>query len=113
MYLPFVTQYKYKLLVVYIKIKQHWIANSDEKLLKKIRAIETTAIKIAYSLPPWTTNGWCYSFVEFKDILSRIKVNAKTFLNRNSEDELIKPLIDNAKPSHTGQHSAVYKALNW
>ena len=31
-------------------------AFSEEKLLKKIQAVETEAIKIAYRLPPWTTS---------------------------------------------------------
>ena len=31
-------------------------AFEDQSLLKKIQNIETSAIKIAYLLPPWTTN---------------------------------------------------------
>ena len=88
-------------------------AHAKDELLNKIRAIETQAIKIAYRLPPWTTNYWCYEMVNFENILDRLKKNAKQFLNKNSNDELIKPLIDNAKPSMTGQHSAVFKAMNW
>ena len=88
-------------------------AHASDSLLKKIQAIETAAIKIAYRLPPWTTNRWCYSFVNFEKILDRIKSNSKKFLNNYKEDELIKPLIMNAKPSLIGQHSAVFKALNW
>ena len=88
-------------------------AFNDENLLKKIRAVETMAIKIAFRLPPWTTNHWCYEMVNFDDILTRIKSSAKQFLNKNSEDDLIEPLIKNSKPAHTGNHSAVYKALNW
>ena len=88
-------------------------AYGDENLLKKLQAIETQAIKIAYRLPPWATNFWCYKQVTIENILVRIKRQAKQFLNKNSEDDLIKPLIVAAKPSMTGLHSAVYKTLNW
>ena len=95
------------------RIWEHTFCRSDDKLLKKIQAIETTAIKIAFNLAPWATNHWCYSYVNFEKILTRLKTNSTKFLNRNSEDDLIKPLIESAKPSHTGKHSAIYKALNW
>ena len=75
--------------------------------------ISTKAIKIAFRLPPWATNHWCYKLVKFDNILERIKKNAKQFLKKYSNDILIKPLIEAAKPSMTGQHSAVYKALHW
>ena len=88
-------------------------AYADENLLKKLQAIETKAIKIAYRLPPWATNHWCYKKVKFDNILERIKKNAKKFRKKNNNDILIKPLIEAAKPSMTGQHSAVYKALHW
>ena len=88
-------------------------AHSDWSLLSKIQAIETTAIKIAHRLPPWTTNSFCYSFVSFDKIIDRMKTLAKDFLNKNSQDELIKPLIESAKPSQIGRHSAVFKTLNW
>ena len=71
------------------------------------------AIKIAYRLPPWTTNHWCYDLVNFDDILTRIKINAKKFLDKNCKDDLIEPLIQKSKPSLSGKHSAVFKALNW
>ena len=71
------------------------------------------AIKIAHRLPPWTTNHFCYSYVSFDKITDRIKLLAKDFLKKNSNDELIKPLIEAAKPSINGRHSAVYKTLNW
>ena len=88
-------------------------AHGEEKLLKKLQAVETQAIKIAYRLPPWATNFWCYKQVTFENILDRIKTQAKAFLKINSDDDLIKPLIEASKPSMTGLHSAVYKALNW
>ena len=88
-------------------------AHSEESLLKKIQSVETEAIKIAFRLPPWTTNHWCYSYVNFEGILNRIKTSSKTFLQRNQEDILIKPLIDAAKPSLKGKHSPIFKALNW
>ena len=88
-------------------------AYSDDKLLKKSQALETEAIKIAYRLPPWTTNFWCYQYVKFEPILNRLKSQAKRFLNIHNEDELIEPLIKSSKPSTTGLHSAVYKILNW
>ena len=49
----------------------------------------------------------------FENILSRLKTRSKRFLDKNSKDELIQPLIDSAKPSMTGHHSAVYKILEW
>ena len=88
-------------------------AHSDDKLQKKIQAIETEAIKIAYRLPPWTTNFWCYQYTNFENILDRLKSQAKRFLTINSDDELIKPLIEASKMSKTGLHSGVYKTLNW
>ena len=88
-------------------------AYSEDSLLRKIQAIETQAIKIAFRLPPWTTNFWCYQYANIEPILDRLKSQAKRFLNLNSKDELIEPLIKSAKPSVTGLHSAVFKTLNW
>ena len=88
-------------------------AYAKDELLKKIQAIETEAIKIAFRLPPWTLNFWCYKYVRFENILDRLKSKAKKFLDKNSKDELIQPLIDSAKASMTGQHSAVFKTLQW
>ena len=88
-------------------------AYAKDNLLKKIKAIETEAIKIAFRLPPWTLNSWCYKYVNFENILTRLKTKAKSFLDKHSKDELIQPLIDSAKASVTGQHSAVYKILEW
>ena len=84
-----------------------------ENILKKLQAIEIQAIKIAFRLPPWTINLWCYKYVKFENILERLKKNAKKFLKKNKNDILIEPLIDSAKPSLFGQHSAIYKALKW
>ena len=89
------------------------LAFSEEKLLKKIQAVETEAIKIAYRLPPWTTNFWCYKHINFENILERLKSQSRKFLKNNSEAELIKPLIEASQQSMTGLHSAVYKAPNW
>ena len=50
---------------------------------------------------------------EFDKILKRIKSNAKNFLDKQKEDDLIEPLIEGSKPSQIGQHSAVFKTLNW
>ena len=88
-------------------------AHANKDLLDKLKAIETKAIKIAFRLPPWTTNTWCYKYICFDNILNRLKSKSKQFLEKNQNDTLIKPLIDSAKPSLTGQHSAVYKTLNW
>ena len=55
-------------------------AHAEQNLLKKIQAIETEAIKIAYSIAPWTSNYWCYSLVNFTTILERIQHLAKNFL---------------------------------
>ena len=87
--------------------------HSDESILKKIQAIEIDAIKVAYQLPPWTLNHFCYKFINFDNILQRIKKLGKQFIDKNKEDNLIKPLIENAKPSLNGNHSPVYKILNW
>ena len=88
-------------------------AHSDSHNLKKLQAIECQAIKIAFGLPPWTTNDWCYTYVSFENILERIKQLGKQFIDKNKDDQLIKPLIDAAKPSITGKHSPIYKILKW
>ena len=88
-------------------------AHADLNLLKKIQAIETTAIKIAYDLPPWTTNYWCYQMIDFKPILERIKTQAKQFIEQNRHDFVLKPFIENLKPSMYGTHSPIYKAMKW
>ena len=88
-------------------------AHSDYDTLKRIQAVETEAIKIAFRLPPWTTNFWCYKYSKIEKVLDRLKAQSKKFLDSNSKDELIIPLIENSKMSTIGQHSAVYKTLNW
>ena len=88
-------------------------AHADQTLLKKVQHIETSAIKIAYRLAPWTTNTWCYKLINFDKILDRLQQQAKNFLNKNSKNELILPLIQDAKASHTGNHSPIYKIINW
>ena len=88
-------------------------AHCDQSLQSKIQSIETTAIKLSHRLPPWTTNQWCYSMVNFEPILERIKRLSKAFINKNSNDFLIKPLIDASEPSMFGKHSPIYKILNW
>ena len=88
-------------------------AHSKYDLLLKLQAIETKAIKIAYDLPPWTTNYWCYTLINFPPILDRIKTQAKKFVQANVSDFVLKPYIDENKPSINGNHSAIYKALNW
>ena len=71
-------------------------AHADEKLLNKIQAIETEAIKIAFRLPPWTTNFWCYQYINFEFFFDKLKSQAKNFLRCNNEDELIKPMIESS-----------------
>ena len=88
-------------------------AYADQSLLNKIQAIETTAIKIAFDLPPWTLNYWCYRQVHFTPILDRLKSLAKSFIHKNRRDFLIQPLIDEARASSNGLHSSVSKILNW
>ena len=88
-------------------------AHSDVSLLNKIQSVETDAIKIAYQLPPWTTNNWCYSYTNFDNILIRMKHLGRKFIDKNREDSLISTLIENAKPSMMGTHSPLYKMLNW
>ena len=88
-------------------------AHADQKLLTKLQAIETHAIKLAYDLPPWTLNYWCYKDVNFKPILERIKEQAKKFVEQNKDDFVLKPFIDKNLPSSYGLHSPIFKALNW
>ena len=88
-------------------------AYCNSELLNKLQSIETRAIKIAFDLPPWTTNYWCYQQVKFTPILDRIKMLAKDFLNKNKEDFLLKPYIEDCKPALNGNHSPIYKALKW
>ena len=88
-------------------------ANSDTETLSKIQSIETRAIKIAFDLPPWTTNYWCYQQINFSPILDRIKKLGKDFLNKNKEDFLLKPLIEDCKAAPNGNHGPIFKALKW
>ena len=86
-------------------------SNEKAHILKKIQSIEIEAIKIAYRLPPWATNTWCYDLVSFDTILERLKLLSTTFIDKNRDDELIKPVIEDLKPSMTGLHSPKYKNL--
>ena len=88
-------------------------SHASEKLLKKIQNVEVNAIKIAYQLPPWATNTWCYDMVSFDPILNRLKTLSNKFITANQNDELLKPLIEETKPSMTGLHSPLFKALNF
>ena len=88
-------------------------AHASDSLLNKIQAVETTAIKLAFDLAPWTTNYWTYTKIQFTPILDRIKQQGRNFFNQNRNEPLIKPLIDNAQPSTLGIHSPIYKLLNW
>ena len=88
-------------------------AHADSSLLKRIQAVETEAIKIAFDLAPWTTNYWCYTKITFDPILERLKTLGKKFVNNNLNDPLIKPLIKNIKPSQIGKHSPLFKIINW
>ena len=88
-------------------------SHANDELLKKIQAVETQAIKIAFRLAPWATNTSCYNLVTSPKILTRLKSLSKNFLNMNKNDELIEPLISETKMSMTGQHSAIYKVLNF
>ena len=87
--------------------------HSNDKILKKIKCIETQAIKISHNLPPWASDTWCYQLVTFEPILNRLKLLARKFIEENKDDELIKPLIENLKPSMTGHHSPLYKVQNF
>ena len=75
--------------------------------------METEAIKIAYRLPPWTTKSWCYKTAQIENVLQRLKGQAKKFLRKNEKNELISTLIEEVKPSQTGNHSPVFKTINW
>ena len=87
--------------------------HTNEYLLKKIQAIETQAIKIAFRLAPWATNTSCYDLVTFPKIIDQLKILSKKFIEENKNDELIKPLIEDLKPSTIGHHSAMYKGLKF
>ena len=88
-------------------------AHADQKLLNKLQAIEIPTIKLAYDLPPWTTNYWCHQVINFTPILERLKTLSKKFIEHNKNDFLLKPFIENCKPSPYGTHSPIYKILNW
>ena len=88
-------------------------AHADSNLLKKIQTIETSAIKIAYDLPPWTINYWCYQMINFEPILQRIKSQAKQFIKTNSDYLVLKPFIENLKPSIYGSHCPIYTVMMW
>ena len=51
--------------------------------------------------------------INFTPILQRLKSLAKQFIKKNDNDFILKPYIENSKPSKYGNHSPVYKALNW
>ena len=89
------------------------IAHCDKNMFKKIQAIEIKAIKIAFDLPPWSLNTFCYDLVSFSPIGDRLKQLAKQFIEKNRKDFVLKHYIENAKPSLKGHHSPIYKALNW
>jgi hypothetical protein len=65
------------------------LAHLPQKLLKKFTRIETSAIKIAFWLPPWTSNAWCYHYYSSEAISMRLTSQAKKFLARNGADPLI------------------------
>ena len=88
-------------------------SHEKENILKKIQSVEVQAIKIAYRLPPWASNSWCYDLVSFEKITDRLKTLSKKFIDKNRDDELIKPLLEDLKPSMTGLHSPIYKIENF
>ena len=88
-------------------------AYSHDSLLKKIQNIETEAIKLAHRIPPWATDTWCYNLVTFEPILNRIKKLSSNFIEKNKNDELITPLIEDLKPSMRGNHSPLYKIMTF
>ena len=51
--------------------------------------------------------------ITFTPILDRLKALAKQFIKKNENDFLFKPYIEGSKPSNYGNHSPVYKAINW
>ena len=87
--------------------------HANDDLLRKIQAVETQAIKIAFRLAPWATNKSCYNLVTFENILKRMKKLSNDFLCANKNDDLIKPLIEDSKMSMTGLHPTIYKILNF
>ena len=58
------------------------IAHCDQNMFKKIQAIEIKAIKIAFDLPPWSLNTFCYDLVPFSPIGDRLKKLAKQFIEK-------------------------------
>ena len=66
--------------------------HEKETLLQKIQTVEIEAIKISFRLPPWASNTWCYSLVNFEKIKTRLQKLSKSFVEKNQDEELIKPL---------------------
>ena len=89
------------------------ICTLKRRFTEKIQNIEVQAIKIAYRLAPWATNTSCYKLTNFPKITERLKTLARKFVTDNKEDDMIEPLIKNVKPSMTGNHSPLYKAINF
>ena len=83
--------------------------HASDDLLRKIQAVETQAIKIAYRLAPWASNTSCHNLTNFPKITERLKSLAIKFVTDNKEDDLIK----NIKPSMTGYHSPLYKYIKF
>ena len=54
----------------------------DEYLPEEIQAIEITAINIAFDLPPWTPNFFCYRHLLFTPIHERPTLLAKSFVRK-------------------------------
>ena len=84
---------------------------ASKDLLKKFQSIETKVIKIAFCLPVWTLNRFCYEKVTFTKIADRIQHLSKKFLDKNSSDPLIKEMIESAKRSK--KPTPLSKILNY
>ena len=111
---PHILMYSYKSYIrPILEYGSVLFSHAKEHLLKRIQAVETDAIKLAFRLAPWATNTNCYKQVNFEPILPRLKALSQNFINQNQNDDLIKPLIENSKPSLTGHHSPLYKILNF
>ena len=87
--------------------------HASDAFLRKLQNVEILAIKIAYRLPTWSTNTWCYDLIKFTPILQRLKNLSKKFIAANQSDDLVNPLLENLRPSMTGLHSPLFKAKNF
>ena len=66
----------------------------DDQIYSKLRSIEVKMIKTAYRLAPWTPNAICYKYINFEDIVTRLKRLSVNFINKNrGQDEITRDIV--------------------